>query len=495
MAKTGILAQSKPAATTNTLLYGAPTNASASAALTVSNDGTGAAYRVALKQFDQQLTLDAATYLFHPGDVITNYAFNIDTPITADDLTAGEVITSADGEKKAIFESYVVPDLTTIYVKEETLHRLTLTSVTGTIEVGETITAGSSPDTATATVFDTYEVSGTTYVWIGPETLAGAGTNIAAGDPVTFSGGGSGTVDTGGVGADENHFIFSLTTAGGTYAAYFQPTGVTGALFEVFDDRTYRFDVSDSSMTGRLFQLSDTAGGEFGPNGTFGDSDDGTEYTAGKTVNGTAGSAGAYVQYAFEGTALTGVVYFYDGNTGTPANSSYGGTDASGPRGFDITDAVTYVSIRVYNIEGTWANGVDTFEIGDNTYTVNTQTAGKWGYVRSQSGATLNVVRGLNSSAFAASDVFFDAPLQGDTRNTVTVSSVAVDRNATPVETLIVEDKTLAANTQDRITSLVVGPGEEIVVYSATQNNSFSLVGFEDTNTEFTLRHFDDAGE
>ena len=118
MAKTGILAQSKPAATTNTLLYSAPINASASAALTVSNDGTGAAYRVALKQFDQQLTLDAATYLFHPGDVITNYAFNIDTPITADDLTAGEVITSADGEKKAIFESYVVPDLTTIYVKE-----------------------------------------------------------------------------------------------------------------------------------------------------------------------------------------------------------------------------------------------------------------------------------------------------------------------------------------------------------------------------------------
>lgn len=493
MAKTGILAQSKPAATTNTLLYGAPINASASAALSISNDGTGAAYRVALKQYDQQLTLDAATYLFHPGDVITNYVFNVDTPLTADDLEAGEVITSFDSEKSAIFESYVVPDLTTIYVKEETLHRLTLTGVSGTIEVGETITAGASPDTATATVFDVYTISNLTYVWIGPETLAGAGTNIAAGDPVTFSGGGSGTVDTGGVGTDENHFIFSLTTAGATYAAYMQPTGVTGAFFEVFEDRTYRFDVSDASMTGRLFQLSDVAGGEFGPNGTFGDSDDGTEYVAGKTTNGTAGSGGAYVQYAFEGTTLSGNVYYYDGNTGTPANSSYGGTDASGSRGFEITDTVTFVSIRVYNIKGTWVDGVDNFEIGDNTYTVNSQTAGKWGYVRSQSGATLNVVRGLNSPAFASSDVFFDAPLTGDSRSTVTVSSVVIDRNATPVETLIVEDKTLAANTQDRITSLVVGPGEEVVVYSATQNNSFSLVGFEDTNTEFTLRHFADA--
>lgn len=495
MAKTGILAQSKPAAATNTLLYSAPVNASASAALTVSNDGTGAAYRVALKQYDQQLTLDAATYLFHPGDVITNHVFNIDTPLSATSLTAGDILQSSDLEKSAVFESYVIPDLTTIYVKEETLHRLTLTGVSGTIEVGETITAGTAPDTATATVFDVYTILGTTYVWIGPEVLGGTATNIAAGDPVTFSGGGSGTVDTGGVGTDENHFIFSLTTAGGTYSAYMQPAGVTGAFFEVFDDRTYRFDVSDASMTGRLFQLSDTAGGEFGPDGIFGNADDGTEYTAGKTVNGTAGSAGAYVQYAFEGTALTGNVYYYDGNTGTPANSSYGGTDASGARGFEITDAVTFVAIRVYDIKGTWVNGVDTFEVGDQTYTVDSQTSGKWGYVRSQSGATLNVVRGLNSPAFVATDTFFDAPLLPNaTRNLATVSAVAVDRDATPAETLIAENKTLSANTQDRITSLVVGPGEEIVVYSATQNNSFSLVGFEDTNTEFTLRHFDDAG-
>ena len=269
-----------------------------------------------------------------------------------------------------------------------------------------------------------------------------------------------------------------------------QPTGVTGAFFEVFNDRTYRFDVSDASMTGRLFQLSDTAGGEFGPDGIFGNADDGTEYTAGKTVNGTAGTASAYVQYAFDGTTLSGTVYYYDGNTGTPANSTYGGTDAAGSRGFEITDAVTYVAIRVYDIKGTWVMGNDIFELGDNSYTVNSQTSGKWGYVRSQSGATLNVVRGLNSPAFVGTDTFFDAPLTGESRNLATVSSVTVDRNATPVETLIVEGKTLSANAQERITSLVVGPGEELIVNSATQNNSFTLVGFEDTNAEFTLRHF-----
>ena len=47
-----------------------------------------------------------------------------------------------------------------------------------------------------------------------------------------------------------------------------------------------------------ICKLSDTVNGEFGPDGD-GTSDDGTEYTTGKTTNGTAGSAGAYVQYDF----------------------------------------------------------------------------------------------------------------------------------------------------------------------------------------------------
>ena len=61
MADQGILAQSKPAAATNTLLYSAPIDQSASTILNVANDGTGAAYDVAVKNYDQKLTLDAST--------------------------------------------------------------------------------------------------------------------------------------------------------------------------------------------------------------------------------------------------------------------------------------------------------------------------------------------------------------------------------------------------------------------------------------------------
>ena len=53
MARQGRLAQAKPAATTDTLLYSSSVTESASAILRIANDGTGAAYRVALRDYDQ----------------------------------------------------------------------------------------------------------------------------------------------------------------------------------------------------------------------------------------------------------------------------------------------------------------------------------------------------------------------------------------------------------------------------------------------------------
>lgn len=70
MADQGLLAQAKPAGTTNTILYSAPITSSTSAVLNIANDGTGAAYDVALKDYDQDLALDASTYKLHPGDLL-----------------------------------------------------------------------------------------------------------------------------------------------------------------------------------------------------------------------------------------------------------------------------------------------------------------------------------------------------------------------------------------------------------------------------------------
>ena len=143
MADQGLLAQAKPAGTTNTILYSAPITSSTSAVLNIANDGTGAAYDVALKDYDQDLALDASTYKLHPGDLITNYRVTLNTalPLSAD-LFAGTKLTSTDGEKSFNFESFYVPPTTEIDVKSIAIRQITVESVTGTFAVGETLTKG-----------------------------------------------------------------------------------------------------------------------------------------------------------------------------------------------------------------------------------------------------------------------------------------------------------------------------------------------------------------
>ena len=65
MADQGILAQSKPGANTNTVLYSSPVDKSASTVLTVANDGTGSAYKVGIKGWDQKLQLAASPNKLH----------------------------------------------------------------------------------------------------------------------------------------------------------------------------------------------------------------------------------------------------------------------------------------------------------------------------------------------------------------------------------------------------------------------------------------------
>ena len=51
MATQGLLAQLKPTANTDTILYEGPVDSSASTQLTIANDGTGSAYDVAIKDY------------------------------------------------------------------------------------------------------------------------------------------------------------------------------------------------------------------------------------------------------------------------------------------------------------------------------------------------------------------------------------------------------------------------------------------------------------
>lgn len=475
--KTGRLAASKPAATTNTVLYRTPIDSSASAVLTAASDGTGAAIRVAIKEGDQKLTLDASTYKLHRGDVITNKILTFDTAIPAitnqqDTFTAGQLITSDDGEASFRWESYFIPTFTTINVRKVTLKAITLESVTGTFAIGDTVTSGAK----SALV---YEVSigsgGASVIYVGPET----GGAFVAGDSISNGAGASATISAGGIGTATPRLVFSTN---GTLFGLYQ-----NSVLSFFLDRTYRFDVSHASMSGVDFNLSTTINGIFGPDGVAGaGGDDGTQYTTGRTTNGTAGSGGAYVQYDLSlnggGTAQ---YYYYDANDGTIGASN---------RYFNFTTSYSYTGIRVYDLQGTWTNNVTSITRGNSTFTLTSSTGSKWGYVLGYSGSTLTVAQGVGSAAFAATDTFLDVPIYGDqTRSTVTVNAVATDVTAVDNEDWILYGKTVSANTQEKMTSLVLGPGQTLIVYAATQNISFMLDGFQDTTTELELRSFDES--
>ena len=240
-------------------------------------------------------------------------------------------------------------------------------------------------------------------------------------------------------------------------------------------------------MSGRDFNLSETINGEWGPDGIAGNSDDGTEFTTGKTSNGTAGSSGAYVQYAFGGSTTPSTLYFYDGGTGTAANANYGGED----RLIVFGESYTYPGIYVYDKVGTLVDDTDTFLVGGVTYTITSQTSGAYGYVRDYTGTTLKFIKGLNSGDWSGTNTFRDVPKDNTAdRTTATISSVDVAAAAVEASNYIVDGLTNGNNEVDKITSLVVGPGETVVVKSTTQNNVFSLIGFEDSSTAITTRVF-----
>ena len=244
-------------------------------------------------------------------------------------------------------------------------------------------------------------------------------------------------------------------------------------------------------MSGRDFKLSTTINGEFGPDGTAGNGDDGTEYTTGKTTNGTAGSGGAYSQYVLAGNNPAAQIYFYDGGTGTAGNSVYGGDN----RYVSTSTNYEYTEFFIYAKEGTIVNSTDTFQVGAVTYTVTGQTAGPYGYVRDYSGSVLKVIKGINSADFTTSDTFRDCPISSSASRTLaTISSVDVATAAVEASDYIAVGKANAANNIDKITSLVIGGGERLVVNSVAQNNVFSVIGFEDASNAITARVFGGGG-
>ena len=353
--------------------------------------------------------------------------------------------------------------------------------------------------------------------------------------------------------------------------------GSIGGVYEYLtlsnhnNERTYRYDQSDSSNTGHPFRLSEQADGT--------QTLTGAEYTTGVTKVGTAGQAGAYLDITItSGTPLS--LYSY----AEPAVANT--ADANANYGFQIGTTLTpdYEEIYIYDVAGEpWA-AAQAFEIGGTTYTVqaNGVTVGKYGYVHEWN-PTLNELKislGVGSSAFAVGDQFYDTPTLVDANRTLTEvvsgkvlaidtvgaanasrtagtysglsptggsgSGLVVDivvaastgaatvtlvnggKNYADGETLTVTDanlggggapnltfatdgigagdgigatsttyvktedyihygKAIAANSSDRTTGIVVGPGQNLIVWASDTNIAFQVQGFESVSEDYTV--------
>ena len=215
-------------------------------------------------------------------------------------------------------------------------------------------------------------------------------------------------------------------------------------------DRTYKFDLSDSSNTNYPLKFSSDA--LEGPN----DPTPGTEYTQGVSKVGTAGQAGAYTSIAI------------DENTGISLNAYADGTIGGNPTlgigfGVSVQTDPNYIDIFIYDVAGEPLIAGDSFTIDGVTQTVQQSgiVDGPYGYVMDwdPAKAHLKVALGEGSTAFVDNTEFLDSPtLNNGTRTMVK----AVTGKILSVDTISAADAARVANTYSSLTANATGASGDI---------------------------------
>jgi hypothetical protein len=156
----GRLAAKKPGATANTVLYRCPTTVTGSTVVSVCNQsGSGASYRMALRDYDQVLHLDgpesengglASSYKFAKGNPISAYRLTLNPGFTFGDAIPGTQFTTTNNATGKILDIFKASGEVTYYtqVKEISTVAFIADSAAGTLQGGETVTGSGSLFTA-----------------------------------------------------------------------------------------------------------------------------------------------------------------------------------------------------------------------------------------------------------------------------------------------------------------------------------------------------------
>ena len=124
-------------------------------------------------------------------------------------------------------------------------------------------------------------------------------------------------------------------------------------------DRTYKFDLTDSSNTNYPLKFSSDA--IEGPN----DATPGTEYTQGVSKVGTAGQAGAYTSISIDENTGISLFVYADGTIGSPPAATTGIGFGVG-----VQTNPSYEDIFIYDVGGEPLIAGDSFTINNVTQTV-----------------------------------------------------------------------------------------------------------------------------
>jgi hypothetical protein len=346
----GRLAAVAPAATTNTVLYSSDIADTTSAVVHVcERGGSAGTYRIGHKNYSQKLTLDANTYKFQKGNVVSKYQIEINPGLTVGDATPGLAIIGDQSNFTAKIADVVrTTTTTTYYTKVATTGEVGIdsASIAGTFQGGETLTAGTSALTAT------YRGQTATGFQIELADFAQAATSLKVSSAANFNANDYIVMDADNASAE----IMTVTAA-----AFYSGTAGGGTLTVTRGS----LGTSDVAHTAGQYITAYT------PSGTTTTINEGAPFAAGDTTltvtSGVAVLSGSYIVVGNEVMLATAV----NGNDLTVTRGQWGTTDAQHADGATVTP-LTAAGSSAAN----WFDGAgESLTGGTSGAAVNTQGA------------------------------------------------------------------------------------------------------------------------
>ena len=194
--------------------------------------------------------------------------------------------------------------------------------------------------------------------------------------------------------------------------------GETAASVQLIPGVTYRFDISDSSVSGHPFALSTTKDGSH---------NSGSSYTTGVTTNGTAGQSGAYVQIVVD-AATADTLYYY-----CTAHSGMGGDAVVSVQGTSLsasdTDDLSEGSSNLYYTDTRARGAVSVTDSGGDGSLSYNSSSGVFTYTgpsASEVRSHFSAGTGITISSGVISSTINDY-LDSDARNAVSVTDSGGD--------------------------------------------------------------------